>query len=637
MTGCDQGHLVSAYLDGELSPKDAARFEAHLANCPQCQETISEIRHVDEALRQQSFMRRSLLSNCSESIADSVQRELTRSGEFSRARRVSWLRRYGRRLLNAAAVVLVAVAAVITVNHLLAGRQSPVGDNGGDGNQVAPVRQLELPEMADVFAEAHTLLSSLQREAGEPGAVLRLREKAASSMLLERLLVAQSRCLERPDGAVSSLRIALTDLVNLPDENIDRHGRRLAAALLESRLLMRLAELQRLPASSAGGSAASPLNGLRSDDALTAQLNGDHEQAIELFDRRRQSTRDKIIRSAASFGIAQSLFAWGRHEEASEAFLAFVEENPDHRLADDALMAAADANRLTADGRRASELYGQLRLKFSASRYVAVALLHQGRLAEEEGDFPVALRLYGLVGNAQVRHLRDEAEARRRFIVENRDADFIALQNYRRAEVQSRDEESWTDAFLTLVRLANSYRKQPIGDDALVLLMRMHLARGDMEGAEQRFRRLMELGPRTLARSDAREIALEAAGWLLMDAAGAVAGGNRIFAELSEFKVEAALQSPQQTGRSWQLSYALPAGGGGSEAGLKFLISYSRAEPGERAHFENLRLRREVEIETPNMVLREELERIVKRVDDALSALDSAAATRHVAAWNGDR
>lgn len=36
--------LVTDYLDGALSARDRARFEAHLAGCPHCSEYLAQIR-----------------------------------------------------------------------------------------------------------------------------------------------------------------------------------------------------------------------------------------------------------------------------------------------------------------------------------------------------------------------------------------------------------------------------------------------------------------------------------------------------------------------------------------------------------------------------------------------------------------
>ncbi len=42
--------LVTDYLEGALSPRDRARFEAHLAGCPHCTEYLEQIRATVAAL-----------------------------------------------------------------------------------------------------------------------------------------------------------------------------------------------------------------------------------------------------------------------------------------------------------------------------------------------------------------------------------------------------------------------------------------------------------------------------------------------------------------------------------------------------------------------------------------------------------
>jgi anti-sigma factor RsiW len=48
---CQQAvELVTDYLEGALSPRDRARFEAHLAGCPHCTEYLEQIRATVAAL-----------------------------------------------------------------------------------------------------------------------------------------------------------------------------------------------------------------------------------------------------------------------------------------------------------------------------------------------------------------------------------------------------------------------------------------------------------------------------------------------------------------------------------------------------------------------------------------------------------
>ena len=42
--------LMAAYLDGELSDRDRARLESHLAECPHCSEYLAQLRVTIDAL-----------------------------------------------------------------------------------------------------------------------------------------------------------------------------------------------------------------------------------------------------------------------------------------------------------------------------------------------------------------------------------------------------------------------------------------------------------------------------------------------------------------------------------------------------------------------------------------------------------
>jgi anti-sigma factor RsiW len=42
--------LMSDYVEGRLDPHDAARLEAHLADCPHCSEYLAQLRTTVDAL-----------------------------------------------------------------------------------------------------------------------------------------------------------------------------------------------------------------------------------------------------------------------------------------------------------------------------------------------------------------------------------------------------------------------------------------------------------------------------------------------------------------------------------------------------------------------------------------------------------
>jgi anti-sigma factor (TIGR02949 family) len=45
---CD---LLTAYLDGEVTPEEKANIEAHLAGCPRCQSELGSLSAVQNDLR----------------------------------------------------------------------------------------------------------------------------------------------------------------------------------------------------------------------------------------------------------------------------------------------------------------------------------------------------------------------------------------------------------------------------------------------------------------------------------------------------------------------------------------------------------------------------------------------------------
>ena len=47
---CDQTHLLSPYLDGELSPAEGDRVRAHVADCPACAAELDGLRAVGRLL-----------------------------------------------------------------------------------------------------------------------------------------------------------------------------------------------------------------------------------------------------------------------------------------------------------------------------------------------------------------------------------------------------------------------------------------------------------------------------------------------------------------------------------------------------------------------------------------------------------
>jgi anti-sigma factor RsiW len=116
----DACRQLDAYLDGELSGVERLAFDAHLATCPACRESVDQQRWIDQLLR-------------SDEAATIESTPLSRSLPTVRVRR--------RRLaLVAAAAVIAATAAIMFPLPGREGRptiaQAPAPDASPDSNHV---------------------------------------------------------------------------------------------------------------------------------------------------------------------------------------------------------------------------------------------------------------------------------------------------------------------------------------------------------------------------------------------------------------------------------------------------------------------------------------------------------------------
>jgi anti-sigma factor RsiW len=245
MANCKFEILVSAYLDHELSAEERDLFEQHVASCDTCRALIAEWKEVEAALRRQQL--REALRHES-NVADSVRRELSRSGEFRRARQKSAWRRLreavGRHWrLGATAAVVVIVALVF---------MAIVGDwstppNPGPSNSRAEERLPADPPLERIVAHAEGLLTELVAGAGHrPGLGRRIRTAIGDADLLTRL--AYDRTCRVADEQVRErllrLETVLTLLANMPEEQADAEAALVADALKRSELLRELKHLR---------------------------------------------------------------------------------------------------------------------------------------------------------------------------------------------------------------------------------------------------------------------------------------------------------------------------------------------------------------------------------------------------------
>jgi Putative zinc-finger len=106
---------LDAYLDGELTPGEGARFAAHLTDCPACREAVDEQQWIDGLLRAPAIAQR---ETSPPALVESFRRAI--------ARRLRYSRLAAGGAVAAAAVLLVAVGWAVKL-HLdsdgLSGRE----------------------------------------------------------------------------------------------------------------------------------------------------------------------------------------------------------------------------------------------------------------------------------------------------------------------------------------------------------------------------------------------------------------------------------------------------------------------------------------------------------------------------------
>jgi len=98
---CDQSHILSAYLDGELSAANAAAVRDHLASCADCAAEAESLRAVGRLM---AMARRSNMGEPSEQVMDRLRltvREMVETSEYG-------LMRIARLFTGLAASVLIA-------------------------------------------------------------------------------------------------------------------------------------------------------------------------------------------------------------------------------------------------------------------------------------------------------------------------------------------------------------------------------------------------------------------------------------------------------------------------------------------------------------------------------------------------
>ncbi len=143
---------LSAFLDKQLSPAERAVFDAHLANCQQCQSRLADLRltvALVRALPQEEVPRSFVLPS---RLAPVAERPTPRPATVTpvpqqRRARVSVLQRTVRTVSTLAAVLaLIFILSGILPSHLGGGGASTASETtAGSSNQSAPSNSANTP------------------------------------------------------------------------------------------------------------------------------------------------------------------------------------------------------------------------------------------------------------------------------------------------------------------------------------------------------------------------------------------------------------------------------------------------------------------------------------------------------------
>ncbi len=109
----EAGHPdVAGWVLGVLDPEESTRFEAHLPSCPDCQQAVAEFGPTAQMLKTALPAMTSMATP--EPPPDLEARTLARVERA--ARKAAWRRWHPKRILSAAAVVIIAAVTAIAVS-----------------------------------------------------------------------------------------------------------------------------------------------------------------------------------------------------------------------------------------------------------------------------------------------------------------------------------------------------------------------------------------------------------------------------------------------------------------------------------------------------------------------------------------
>lgn len=612
MTTCEFEILVSGYLDGELSAPERERFVAHLPTCGHCQVLVAHWRAVEGALKRQSAAR-----GTAADLTDTVQRELTRSGAFGRARRRAWYHRAGaqlrkdwRRYAAAAVVAAVLVAGMYSVKTWRDGRQA-----GLQPLKVAE-RVFVLPQRADVLADADNISRALQVAAGQPGEAWIVHARLLGSDVMfwldEERLASDDEAFR---SEVWERELALVLVANLRAERADADAKVLMWAMN--------------PKAQGLGPAA-----------LEAQFSGHYQEALDLYEKGmglkcRDSKENDLTPDEVGFlkaACRQSLGDPVRAVEGYEAVAPAKSSGEPSRFAAEAMVRAGEICEMNLDTSvRARGYYERAVNEFPHQEPAARAMYALGRTYEEDGRVEEALKEYRALGEASwaERRVRDAALTRADFLAAAAASDETTLKVFLAAERLARQPRNRTAALLELIRLTTLHPKSAVAGEALATMVRLYRAGGDETAARDAFDRLGDAQPQRLSGRAARNLAGSAAEWLVKDVDRDLASRAAVFSELAGYVAGANVRKPEKLPYGpgpWGIVFTSFASTG--PRNLEFTLSVGEAYKEWPATYPNLGLTVRQEMKTANEVLAAELRRVTDAASQAAAKLDRESEMR---------
>jgi hypothetical protein len=158
--------MLSAYLDGEVTPAEKALIEGHLAKCPACREELRQLRFTQQQLRQLGEV--APPPWLAEGIMARVRAEAGRSPGW---RRRLVLPRAWRLPVEAAALVLLCVTGYLLYRSVSADPQALVPRVGAVRQMPESLPSVDLPtgERLETAPEAASAPSATRGEQTRPG------------------------------------------------------------------------------------------------------------------------------------------------------------------------------------------------------------------------------------------------------------------------------------------------------------------------------------------------------------------------------------------------------------------------------------------------------------------------------------